>query len=198
MSHPLKCQCGTLQGCVDKLETANRGICYCTDCQAFARYLGRTRDVLDENRGTEVFQLLPKHVHFSNGVDMLACMRLTEKGLLRWYASCCRTPVGNTLPSRRISFVGLVRSCLAANSESLDESVGPVRMRVNTRSAAGNPKPMGVAAAVLRITAMIARARIDGSYRNTPFFKVADGTPVVRPDVLSPERLAQLKGSNPS
>lgn len=197
MSHSLKCRCGTLQGYVDALETANRGICYCRDCQAFARYLGRESEILDEHAGTEVFQLIPRHVHFSAGREALACMRLTDKGLLRWYAGCCRTPVGNTLPTYRLSFVGLVHSCLAESSQSLDESVGPVRMRVNTKSARGDPKPksMGVPAAVARITGKIAKAFIDGSYRHTPFFNINDGTPVARPEVLSPETLEKLKGS---
>lgn len=60
MSHLLKCRCGTLQGYVDALETANRGICYGRDCQAFARYLGRESEILDEHAGTEVFQLNPR------------------------------------------------------------------------------------------------------------------------------------------
>jgi hypothetical protein len=33
-------------------------------------------------------------------------------GLLRWYAACCKTPIGNTLPNFRASFVGLIHSCL--------------------------------------------------------------------------------------
>lgn len=197
MSHPLKCRCDTLKGFVDSLETANRAVCYCKDCQAFARYLGRENDVLDEHGGTEVFQMLPKFVHVSEGLEALACVRLTDKGLLRWYTSCCRTPIGNTLPSYKLSFVGLVRKCLDVAGESLDESVGPVRMHVNTKSAKGDPKPksVGVAGAILRIAGMLTKARIDGSYRHTPFFN-DDGTPIVQPEILSPECREKL--NNPA
>lgn len=195
MSHPLQCRCGTLKGYVDSLETANRGVCYCKDCQAFARYLGRANEVMDEKGGTEVLQMLPKHVHFSAGVEALACVRLTEKGILRWYASCCRTPVGNTPPNHKVSYVGLVHSCLDGSGESLDESAGPIRMHVNTKSAIGEPKPkpMGLAGAIVRISGMLARARFDGSYRQTPFFNADDGTPIVQPEILSPARLEELK-----
>lgn len=195
LNHPLKCHCGTLKGNVDSLESGNRGICYCKDCQAFARFLGRESEVLDDQGGTEVVQILPKHVHVSEGMEALACVRLTDKGILRWYASCCNTPIGSTLPNYKISYVGLVHSCLIGVGESLDESMGPVRMLVNTKSAKGEPKPKsaGVARAILRITGMLARARLDGGYRHTPFFNVDDGTPVVQPEVLSPERLEKLK-----
>ncbi|MDZ7841878.1 MAG: DUF6151 family protein [Gammaproteobacteria bacterium] len=194
MSFALQCHCGTLQGHVDCLETANRGICYCRDCQAFARYLGRDGDVLDERGGTEVLQMLPKHVHFTAGLEELACVRLTGKGLLRWYARCCRTPVGNTPPVWRISYVGLVRDCLPEDDRSLDETAGPVRMRVHTKSAIGEPKPKstGVATAVVRITGTLARAWLNGSFKQTPFFKAA-GIPVARPEVLGPETLQKLK-----
>jgi ABC-type molybdate transport system substrate-binding protein len=41
--HPLRCKCGTVRGYVAYgANTANRGVCYCKDCQAFARFLGDT------------------------------------------------------------------------------------------------------------------------------------------------------------
>jgi hypothetical protein len=68
-------------------------------------------------------------------------------------------------------------------------------MRVYTSSACGEPKPesVGVAGVVLRFMAMLARARLDGSYRQTPFFDAADGTPAVRAQVVDPDRLRELK-----
>lgn len=65
-------------------------------------------------------------------------MRLSEKGLLRWYAKCCNTPIGNTLADYRISFIGLLHDCLTRTGESLDESFGPVRARSFTAAAHGN------------------------------------------------------------
>jgi hypothetical protein len=46
MSHPLQCRCGTIQGHVDDPRSANRALCYCRDCQAFAHFLGSPRATL--------------------------------------------------------------------------------------------------------------------------------------------------------
>jgi hypothetical protein len=192
--HPLRCRCGKLQGHVSHPERVSRGVCYCRDCQAFAHFLGQPGEVLDEMGGTDVVATLPEHVAFTQGVDALACMSLSEAGMLRWYAGCCNTPIGNTPRNFKLSHVGLVHNCLHDSSTSLDGSFGPVRMRVNTQSAKGRPKKMPVStiASVLRFMASLARARVDGRYRNTPFFAADRGTPVVTPKVLSRSEREQL------
>ena len=195
MNHPLRCRCGTLQGHVRVGARANRGLCYCRDCQAFAHFLGHAADILDPLGGTDVIQTLPACVQLTAGADALACMRLTPNGLLRWYAKCCNTPVGNTLPNFKLSFVGLVHSCLLDPATSLDASFGPVRMRVNTKGAKGavRAEPLATVAAALRLVTGMARARLDGTYRRTPFFH-ADGSPVATPEVISAaEREALLR-----
>src|SRR5882672_7310701 len=137
MNHPLRCLCGTIQGRVDAEHSASRAVCYCRDCQAFARFLGRQDEILNGQGGTEIIATLPRFVHFAEGKDNLACMSLGEKGLLRWYAACCRTPIGNTPRDRKISYVGLVSTCLAGAGTSLEESFGPLKIALNTNSARG-------------------------------------------------------------
>lgn len=187
MNHPLRCRCGNLKGHVSHPERASRGVCYCKDCQAFAHFLGTTGDILDEMGGTDVVATLPKYVSFTQGVEALACMSLSETGMLRWYASCCNTPIGNTPRDFRVAHVGLVHTCLEDPPRSLDDDFGPVRMRVNTKSARGHPKtmPLSTLVAVLRFMGSLARARLDGSYKTTPFFDPSRGTPVVAPRVLT-------------
>ena len=187
MNHPLRCRCGTLKGYVSHPEKVSRGVCYCKDCQAFAHFLGTTRDILDEMGGTDVIATLPKHVTFTQGVEALACMSLTEKGMLRWYASCCKTPIGNTPRDFKVSHVGLVHTCLEDPPRTLESSFGPVRMRVNTKYAKGKPKamPLSTIASVLRFLSSLIRARLDGSYKSTPFFNPERGIPVVAPRVLT-------------
>jgi hypothetical protein len=194
MKHPLQCLCGTIKGFVDEPQRANRAVCYCRDCQAFAHFLGKSDEILDELGGSEVIQVLPKNVTFTQGTEALACMRLTGKGLLRWYAGCCNTPIGNTLDNFKISFIGLVHTCLETPGRSLDDSFGPVRVWVNTKGAKGNPKPktVGIGTTILWFLANVAKARIDGSYKQTPLFLVDKGTPIVSPRVLSPEELARV------
>ena len=88
MNHPLQCTCGTLKGYVSHPERVNRAVCYCTDCQAFAHFLGLAHVILDAKGGTDVIQTVPANVTFTEGQHVLACMRLSPKGLLRWYARC--------------------------------------------------------------------------------------------------------------
>jgi len=186
LSHPLRCSCGAVRGFVDATGPVNHGVCYCKDCQAFAHFLGQPADILDALGGTEVVQMLPARVEIATGREHLACVRLTNKGLLRWFAHCCHTPIGNTLGDRRFSFVGLVHNCLAGGDGTLDQTFGPVRMWVHTQSALGGSAPQsgGLAGAMLRVATMMLRARLDGSYVRTPFF-TADGVPVSAPHVLS-------------
>jgi hypothetical protein len=158
--------------------------------------LGHAREILDASGGTDVIQTRAANVTFTQGKDALACMRLTPNGLLRWYAACCNTPVGNTLASSKISFVGLVHSCLEGAGTTLAESFGPVRAHVNTQSTQGKVTSSSLAliAVILRFVALVARARIDGSYKLSPFFKADTGEPIVIPKVLSPgEREALLR-----
>ena len=187
MNHPLRCRCGTLKGYVSHPERVSRGVCYCKDCQAYAHFLGKTGDILDEMGGTDVIATLPKYLTFTQGFEALACMSLTEKGMLRWYARCCNTPIGNTPRDFKVSFVGLVHTCLEDPSRTLESSFGPVRMRVNTRNAKGRPKSMLIStvASVLRFSISLVHARLDGSYKRTPFFAPDRGTPVISPKVLT-------------
>jgi hypothetical protein len=194
MKHPLQCLCGTIKGFVDEPRRANRAVCYCRDCQAFAHFLGKSDEILDELGGSEVIQVLPKNVTLTQGTEALACMRLTAKGLLRWYAGCCNTPIGNTLDNFKISFIGLVHNCLETADRPMQDSFGPVRVWVNTKGAKGNPKPktVGIGTTVLWFLANVAKSRIDGSYKRNPFFLVDKGVPIVPPRVLSPEERARL------
>jgi Family of unknown function (DUF6151) len=187
MSHPIQCRCGTLQGAIADARDVNRVVCYCRDCQAFAYFLGRAADVLDERGGSDIVQTLPRKLSFTRGQEALACMRLTPKGLLRWYARCCNTPIGNTLATPRVSFIGLLHSCLESDGKPLDEVFGPVRAWVNTKSARGEPKPkvvgMGTAASWFVKTTL--RARFNGDYSRTPLFHTDTGTPITSPRVLT-------------
>jgi hypothetical protein len=193
--HRLECECGELSGEVDVTASCNRGICYCTDCQAFAYFLGAAERVLDARGGTDIVQTSPQAVRLIRGRQHVACVRLTSDGLMRWYAACCNTPIGNTPPNYRLSFVGLIHCCLSDLERSLDASFGPSRMRVHTGSAWDEPKPRGrgVVCAVVRLGSMMLRARLSGAYRDTPFFG-PDGVPMVAPKVLSAEEHAAVMG----
>jgi hypothetical protein len=133
---------------------------------------------------------MPKDVTFSQGVDSLACLRLTEKGMIRWYASCCRTPIGNTLENYKISFVGLLHDCL--ETAPLLDSFGPIRSYVNPQGAIGTPKPKseGMWTTLWWVISKISKARVSGDYKHTPFFRMDTGKAIAEPHVLSVDERA--------
>lgn len=191
-THPLRCRCGRLQGEVTLEGRNTRVVCYCKDCQAFARFLDPAGRALDTQGGSDVVQLAPHRIRISQGAEQLAVMRLSSQGMLRWYAACCRTPVGNTLARRDRPFTGLLVQCL--DSAPLEPSFGPVGAQVNTQSATGEPKPraFGLLRTAWTILGMVLGSRLSGRYRNTPFFDAA-GAPVAAPRVLSADERARLR-----
>jgi len=197
---PIRCTCGTLRGVLRGAspDHGNRAVCYCDDCQSFAHFLKRPADILDEHGGTEVFQTSPARVEFIDGADRLACMRLKPSGLLRWYASCCRTPVGNTLATAKMPFVGLIRACLDADDAALDAALGPIRYRGMGRFAKGDVSGLGVhdrftLGMLGRITRILIGAKLRGDARRSPFFDAESGTPVAVPKVLSADELREVE-----
>ncbi len=194
MAHPIKCQCGYIQGTVAALEQATRIRCYCKDCQAFAYFLGDAGTILDSNGGTDIVQTSPSNITFFQGTDRLACVRLTEKGMVRWYANCCRTPIGNTLPSQNFSFVGIVHNCLESSERQLNDFVGATGAQINTESAEGDPKPksFGILPIIGRNILRMIKDRVNGNYKKNPFFVSETDEPISKPQILEEENYNAL------
>jgi len=114
----LHCRCGQVRGRVTNASprTVNRIVCYCDDCQAFAHHLGRA-DLLDAHGGSDIVQVAPASLTFDHGADRIVGLRLSPKGLYRFYASCCKTPLGNTV-GPAIPFVGIVAQAFDAPDAS--------------------------------------------------------------------------------
>lgn len=186
MNHPLRCRCGTLQGHVARSASSIRAVCYCKDCQAYARFLG-TPGVVDANGGTEIVAMLPGQVHFTAGQEMLACLSMTVHGPLRWYARCCNTPVGGTTRNPKIAYAGIVHACLEKQSPTLTSSFAPLRIAVNTESALGRvpSTPLSTAVGIASLMTSAAGAWVSGAYRDNPFFIDGTSTPIRTPHVLS-------------
>ncbi|MEM9531829.1 MAG: DUF6151 family protein [Pseudomonadota bacterium] len=191
----VRCECGKLRGIARDLAPAyvNRAVCYCDDCQSFAHFLGRADDVLDEHGGSEIYQLAPVRFRITAGQEQLACVRLRPKGLYRWYAACCKTPLANSLTSA-IPFVGLIRPCVKGADET---SVGPVKMRIHGRFARGgaapSAHPKAPLSAAFSILFKLLRRRFRGQHRQHPLFNAETGKAVVKPQVLEPSELATVE-----
>ena len=190
----LQCSCGKISGLVTGASpsTLNRVVCYCDDCQAFARHVGHADRVLDANGGTDICQTSFTRVRFTEGVEHVGCVRLKPKGLLRWHATCCATPIGNTMAAPALPFVGLVHACLrdASDGTPRNDVTGPVRGYVNTKFATGDTTELktrkhNVPFVILRMLGMIAGARLRGDHKRSPFFQPGTKTPIATPATLT-------------
>jgi len=193
----LRCACGTVQGVVAESSprTCNRAVCYCDDCQTFARFLGRD-DVMDERGGTDILQVAPSRVRFVAGQDRLRSMRLSPKGTLRWYTECCKTPAGNMFSSPRSPFVGIPVRFVGLEGSALDATVGPSRGGVWGRFAIGG-QPEGVPSKVglgllLRSAVWLLGNVVRGRHRSSPYW-TPSGEPISAPEVLTLEQRIQLR-----
>lgn len=201
-SLPLACSCGAVRGRADRIHhrTGNRVICYCDDCQAYAHWLERADELLDDRGGTEVYQLTPAQLTITAGVDQVRCMRMSPKGLMRWHTACCKTPLGNTMPKAKMPFVGIPHLFWddAAEAGARDRLLGPVRAAIQGRFARGGEVPPGAhpkapPLLLLRILRQMGVAFALRRYRPSPFFD-ARGRPVVKPQVISKDERQRLRG----
>jgi len=193
---PLRCRCGRLRGLAREVAPSSgfRFVCYCTDCQAFARLL-KCPDVLDAAGGTDIFQLPPRRVQLVAGTDVVRCLRFSSK-VLRWYAECCRTPIANTAASRRFPLVALIHCFIAAEADgrSHEALLGPPRCRIYERSAVGPLPPTAPPPPSLRLFGCRA-AKIFGWWahglgRPTPFFDELTNAPLCAPRLVRPSERA--------
>jgi len=196
MDVPLRCACGALRGLLRSItpRNGNRCICYCDDCQAFANFMERPESILDSHGGTDIFQTSQARLEITEGREYLACIQLRAGSkLVRWYASCCRTPIGNTPTEPRIPFVGVIQRCLdlGALGASADAVLGPVRGTFFRRFARGDrselPRGRSVLL-ILRLVRLILVARLRRDQLHSPFF-APSGEPRVAAHVLSADEL---------
>lgn len=192
--HKVRCKCGEVQGHIQGKGISNRVICYCSDCQAFAKYLGSPTGVLDGQGGTEIIQVAQPRFHIDRGMEHVAIVRFGPKGLVRWYASCCKTPIGNTLSNPTVSFIGLVRCVL--DPTKIDQDFGKHIAKVNVDSAIGEPKPAkkGLFGTIMRFLGILISMKIGKRYQASQLFD-SEGKLIVEPIILDKEAVQKLKTS---
>ena len=188
---PLRCQCGRVRGVAREVAPGAgfRFVCYCADCQAFARFLARP-DVLDSAGGTDIFQMPAGRVTLIAGADALRCVSFSGK-VLRWYTACCRTPIANTAAGPRFPVVALIHSFMDhdAGGLSRDAALGPPLCRIYERSGTGPLPPNAPGPPSLRFFALRARRVLGwwwgGLGRPHPFFDGRSGAPLAAPRVFT-------------
>ncbi|MCB1364527.1 MAG: hypothetical protein KDK02_10415 [Rhodobacteraceae bacterium] len=177
------CDCKAVRGHL-QAGAAARGVhavCYCRDCRAAELWLGRP----DPAPGpVDVFQTTPDMIRFQSGTDRLGLLRLSPKGLMRWYATCCNAPLFNTLASPRLPFAALHVARLDS-----PESVGPVRVHSFVPRPGGRSAHRGWGRMILRLVTGMGGARLSGRWRRTPFFDPDSGAPVAEATI--PDKAAR-------
>jgi hypothetical protein len=196
---PVRCRCGKVRGVATEISprTSSRVVCYCDDCQAFARFLGAD-DVLDALGGTDICQMAAPRLRITEGRSELRCVRLSPKGLHRWYADCCKTPVANTI-NGRIPFVGIVQPFMnyAGDGRSRDEALGKPVAYVHGKFAIGGLPPHAhptapprfILGAIRRFVGWFLSSRGKAS----PFFDRKTRAPIATPRVLTPAERDALR-----
>lgn len=188
---PFSCRCGSLTGHLDPgaVRHGLRLTCHCNDCHAAERHHARAQGREEPARGVAYYQTHPDFVHFDTGTEHLAVMRLGPNGLMRWYASCCGTPICNTLAKPTLPFVGV-----CVNTLETPEALGKVKAEgfLPPRTPGGQPRHRGAARLVYGVFSRMITSLVTGRWRNTPFFDTNNRTPRAEPMVLSKSERAAL------
>jgi hypothetical protein len=199
-----RCRCGEVRGWLADASprTVNRVLCYCDDCQAFAHQLGRA-DLLDIHGGSDIVQAAPASLAFVHGQQRITGLRLAPKGLFRWYASCCNTPVGNTI-SPAIPFVGIIAQAFDNGTQNPDDVFGKPIGAIMGKYAIGHPPAcstgMGLSL-MARAIRMVLGWRVRGRAWPHPFFDRDTRAPIYPLSVLSHaqrEALRRFCGPHPT
>ena len=198
LDFPLRCRCGHTRGVASNVcpSSGLRFVCYCKDCQAFARFLDRA-DVLDPAGGTDIFHMPPARVKLTEGTDVLRCLSLSDK-VLRWYTEYCRTPIANAPAWSGFPVIGMIHSFMdrQADGRSRDEALGPLLCSIYERSAAGPLPPNAAGPPSVGVFARRASKMLGwwvrGLSRPTPFFDDRTKAPRAVPRVLTQSERAAL------
>lgn len=169
------CRCGDVRLSLrDVPKGGVPAICYCNDCRAFARLHGAGGN-LDAAGGVSLYSTTPDVIDLTAGREHLACERLSARGPLRWFTTCCDTPLGNSAPSRAVPFFSVMADRIGGNP------MKPVA-RLHRGAALGRvPRPRGsVYALVAGVAKRVIGARLSGRWKANPFFG-EDGRPIAAP-----------------
>jgi len=181
------CACGQTTAKVSRPspKAGNRVRCYCKDCQAFVNWLVAQggADILDENRGSELYQTLGCRLEITAGKENLAAMRLSPKGMIRWYTTCCHSPFGNTLGPALFTFVGLP---VSGFDDASEKTLGPLKASVFAEHAPKGSHPaenFGFRKGLLRILGREIAGKFSARTRKNPFRP--DDVPLKTPQILT-------------
>lgn len=151
--------------------------------------------MLDDNGGTEVIPVAPAHIRITSGKENMRVVRLSPKGMYRWYAGCCKTPIANQPPNPKMPYNGVVHSFLGTK-DTLEKTLGPIKARIQGKFGIP-PLPPGTherapVKLMLEVMVFLIKAWLKGEGRPSAFFN-REGQPFIEPQILSKEERERLR-----
>jgi hypothetical protein len=186
------CTCGAVTGkLIEPGPTVGDHLmCHCTDCQNFARYLGAADRVLQAHGGTELYQGRCATMRLTKGAEKLACLHLTDKPTLRWYTTCCRTPMFNTFAHGRVPYITtFMANCDPAQAKA---ALGPIIGHLSLpESVEGLPR-MSFGKLMRRFFGRMVKDVLTGDRKRTALFDPKTFAPISAPYRLTDDERRAL------
>ena len=191
------CACGAVTGTIAAATPAEGDFvyCHCTDCQSVPKYLGAEDRILERAGGTALYQSRCARLSIATGKDRLAGLHMTDKPTLRWYATCCNTPMFNTYANGKLPYVTtLLANCEADGRAALGEPIGHLFLQDAPGDTEGL-RPLSMNALLRRFFKRMVKDIFSGDRRRNPLFDPNTLEPIAKPRRLTPAERARLGGS---
>ncbi|WP_306045596.1 DUF6151 family protein [Nioella sp. MMSF_3534] len=175
---PFACRCGTVTGILHDVrpQEGTHVVCHCNSCARAMRLSGLGDSAAG---GVDLWQTTPDRIEIATGADRLIPVQLSPKGLFRWTAQCCDTPMINTFGSPALPFAGILTGNLSDPAP-----LGPVIAHGFVTGPNGKQRHQNGGRVIWRFVKRTVAAKLGRRGRQTPFFN-ADGSPINAP-VLAP------------
>lgn len=183
------CRCGLVAGMLIEPGpiAGDHVVCHCTDCQTFAKRFNAADRILDQHAGTALYQGRCSTMRLIRGRHLLACVHLTEKPTLRWYARCCNTPMFNTFKNGRIPYITtVVANC---DQDQRSRLLGPPIGHLFTEEGIGDVSRLRRLSILRLMRRFSTRMIIDilvGDRRRADLFDPGTLQPIASPDPRAP------------
>lgn len=174
---PWSCRCGAVKGTL----AVERGsgtplICHCESCVRAQTYFGIEATRTD---GVALFQTTPDRFTIEQGAEHLGLARLSPKGTYRWHTTCCNTQLGVSSTTPKFAFFSPVQTIFTDT-----EPLGRARTHAFVPQQGGADKHTRLMPTIIAMMARGLSALASGRWRQTPFFDVTTGQPVVAAQIL--------------
>lgn len=193
------CECGTVSGTLLRVgpDQGDHVICHCSDCQDLTHYLGHAARVLDAHGGTALYQSRCARMTIHSGRDRLACVHLTDKPTLRWYAACCQMPLFNSYKTGKIPYI--TTQLAACDRAAREQLTGPPLGHLFTQDGVGDTqalRTMSMGRLMRRFFPRMIRDMLSGDRRRCELFDAKTLEPIAKPHRLTADERLALRGGS--